>query len=180
MRRIRPGVLCASLLSFPVLAQSPGVPPMHIPAGTVLTFYSQTRLNPEAGNPLDGLAKGTLLQVRLVEAIDSNVEADGAAFHGILEKPVVDQHNVALVGEHADVRGVLALLRSRNHPEGFRYELLLTGINVNGKVQDLTAILNRTFFDAPKTAQPEKALAQGKPANTANPARANSSGSSNN
>jgi hypothetical protein len=179
MREIRLGVLCAILLSNSVLAQDPSVTPMHIPAGSILTFYSQTRLNPQIGNPLDGLPKGTLLRVRLLDSIDSNAEADGAAFHGVLERPVIDTHNAVVAEEHAQVRGLLALLRSKNHPEGFRYELLLTGVDVNGKMKDLTAILNPTFFEAPKVSQPEKALAQGKPANTTNAVGATTSGPSN-
>ena len=180
MHRIRPGVLCAILLSYPVLAQNPGVTPIHMPAGSILTFYSQTRMNQQIGNPLDGLPKGTLLHVKLLEAIDSKMEADGTAFHGVLQTPVLDRRNAVLVERHAEVRGVLALLRSKNHPEGFRYELLLTGVNVDGKMQDLTAILNPTFSDAPKTSQPEKTLAQGKPTNTANAVRGMISGAADN
>jgi hypothetical protein len=79
------------------------------------------------------------------------------------------------------VRGLLVLLRSRTHPEGFRYELLLTGINVNGKMQDLTAILNPTFGDHPKPNQPEKPpVENNNPADTANSVGQPSPGSSNN
>jgi hypothetical protein len=51
---------------------------------------------------------------------------------------------------HADseVRGLLVLLRSKNHPDGFRYELLLTELTDHGKSYPLTASLNSSFHDA--------------------------------
>ena len=193
MRKIHPGVLCAiALWVHPVFAQSSGLAPVQLPVGSVLTFYLQTRLNPNAENPLDGLPKGTVLRVRLLDAIDSNLEADGAAFRGILDAPLTDEnlqvlarkgffeHKATLVEEHSEVRGLLVLLRSRTHPEGFRYELLLTGINVNGKMRDLTAILNPTFGDHPKPPQPEKPPVENNPADTANAVSQPSPASSNN
>jgi len=39
------------------------------------------------------------------------------------------------------------LLRSKTHPEGFRYELLVTGLTDRGKSFDLTASLNSSFLD---------------------------------
>src|SRR5215831_9799592 len=170
MRKIHPGVLCAIILwAYPLFAQSSGVAPVQLPLGSVLTFYLQTRLNPSAQNPLDGLPKGTVLRVRLLDAIDSNLEADGAAFRGILDAPLTDEHKATLVEERAEVRGLLVLLRSRTHPEGFRYELLLTGISVNGKMQDLTAILNPTFGDHAKPTQLEKPpVESNNPADTVN------------
>jgi hypothetical protein len=50
------------------------------------------------------------------------------------------------------VRGLLVLLRSKNHPDGFRYELLLTQITDGAKSYPLTASLNSSFFDS--SAQP--------------------------
>ena len=59
----------------------------------------------------------------------------------------------------AEVRGIFALLRSRNHPEGFRYELLITGVNDRGKNYTLTASLNSSFREVseqqPSTASSE-------------------------
>ena len=40
------------------------------------------------------------------------------------------------------------LLGSRNHPDGFRYELLITSFDVNEKSYELTASLNPSFFDS--------------------------------
>ena len=182
MRKIPFGVLCAIILwVYPLFAQSSDVAPVQLPVGSVLTFYLQTRLNPNSQNPLDGLPKGTVLRVRLLDAIDSNVEADGAGFRGILDAPLTGEHKATLVEEHAEVRGLLALLRSRTHPEGFRYELLLTGINVNGKMQDLTAILNPSFGDPAKPTQPEKPpVENNSPADTMNAVRQPSPGVSSN
>ena len=181
MRKIHAGILCAiALWVHPVFGQGSGVAPVQLPVGSVQTFYLQTRLNPNAENPLDGLPKGTVLRVRLLDAIDSNLEADGAAFRGILDAPLTDEHKATLVEEHSEVRGLLVLLRSRTHPEGFRYELLLTGINVNGKMRDLTAILNPTFGDHRKPPQSEKPPVENSPADTANAVSQPSPASSNN
>jgi hypothetical protein len=57
---------------------------VQVPAGTTVTFCSQTRLNPAAGNVLDELAKGTPLKVSVLEAFDSNVDRNGLQFRGSL------------------------------------------------------------------------------------------------
>jgi hypothetical protein len=137
----------------PVFAQSSTVTPIHVAPGKVLTFYSQTRLAPSPENPFDALPKGTVLRVRLVDGIDSTTEADGAAFRGALDSPLLDSHNAVLADKNAQVRGLMVLLRSRAHPEGFRYELLLTGLGIGGKMQDLTATLNLSLADATPAAK---------------------------
>jgi hypothetical protein len=40
------------------------------------------------------------------------------------------------------VRGLFALLRSASHPEGFEYQLLITGLVDRGQVYTLTAFLD--------------------------------------
>jgi hypothetical protein len=52
-----------------------------------------------------------------------------------------------IIRSEAEVRVLLVLLRSRNHPEGFRYELLVTRLTDRGKSYDLTASLNPSFLD---------------------------------
>jgi hypothetical protein len=47
------------------------------------------------------------------------------------------------------VRGILALLRSRSHPDGFRYELLITRLTDHGKSYVLTASLKPSLADSP-------------------------------
>ena len=127
-------------------ARNSDLKPVHVPAGTVLTFYLQTRLNPADGNVIDLLPKGTVLSIRVLDAIDSDVTRDGAEFHGVVVAPVVSKDEVVIHAD-AEVRGLFALLRSRNHPDGFRYELLITGIADGGKLFQLTASLNPSFQD---------------------------------
>ena len=147
MRRSLVGVLCfVTVIAGPAHGRSPIVAPVRVAAGTVLNFHLQTRLNPAGGDALDALPKGTILQVKILDSIDSAVDRDGAEFHGSMVAPLVLGEDV-VVHPKAEVRGLLVLLRSRRHPDGFRYELLLTGITDRGKSYDLTASLNPSFLD---------------------------------
>lgn len=147
MRRFVSLLLCGfTVLSFRATGQSTSIKPMHVPAGTVLTFYLQTRLNPANGNAIDLLPKGTTLKIKVLDSIDSDLTHDGAEFRGTVVTPVLS-HEEVLIHADADVRGLFALLRSRNHPEGFRYELLITGITDGGKLFQLTASMNPSFQD---------------------------------
>ena len=147
MRRYVVAVLCfIGLLASAARGQNSSIEPFHAAAGTVLTFHLQTRLNPTSGDALDVLPRGTLLRVKILESIDSSVNRDGAEFHGSLVSAVVSGDEV-VVHSDAEVRGLLVLLRSRTHPEGFRYELLVTGLTDAGKSYALTASLNSSFFD---------------------------------
>jgi hypothetical protein len=139
-------MLCALSVSAASAYGQKDIAPVQVPAGTVVTFYSQTRLNPGAGNALDELPKGSVLKVRMLEAIDSNVDRDGREFRGVLAAPIMSG-NAVVVHADAEVHGLLVLLRSRNHPEGFRYELLITTIHESGKSYELTASLNPSFVD---------------------------------
>lgn len=130
---------------------SSAIEPLRVPAGTVLTFHLQTRLHPADSDPLDLLPQGTVLHVKILNAINSTVDRDGSEFHGSIISDLALGDGVVI---HADaqVHGLLVLLRSRNHPEGFRYELLLTELTDHGKSYPLTASLHSSFFDS--TAQP--------------------------
>jgi hypothetical protein len=134
-------------------AQKATVEPVVIDAGTILSFYLQTRLKPAPVNQLDALPKGTPIRVRLLSAIDSASDRDGAEFRGQLVSPILSGKDV-IVPAGAGVQVLLVLLRSRNHPEGFRYELLVTKIITNGKPLDLTASLNASLMDAGKSREP--------------------------
>jgi hypothetical protein len=157
-------LLCvAAVFVLPSKAQVPGVEPLHVPAGTVLTFHLQSRLNPTEANELDSLPKGTTLQVRILEAIDSDVNKDGSEFHGVVVSALVSGSDV-VVHSDAEVHGLLALLRTASHPKGFRYELLVTGLTDHGKNIPLTASLNRSFVDASsRNDAPEKSGAKEAP-----------------
>ena len=127
--------------------QNAKIEPIHAQMGAVLTFHLQTRLNPTDANELDVLPKGTVLHVRMLSGIDSGVDHDGSVFHGEVMDSV-SAGNKIIVHSESEVRGILVLLRSRNHPEGFRYELLVTSLTDHEKTYDLTASLNPSFFDA--------------------------------
>ncbi len=137
---------CVSLLANPAHSQTPNIAPLRVASGTVLEFHLQTRLHPTAGDALGTLPKGTILQVKMLDSLDSGVDRDGTEFHGSLAAPVVISGEVVIRAE-AEVRGLLVLLRSRTHPDGFRYELLIIGITDHGKSHDLTASLNPSFLD---------------------------------
>ncbi len=147
MRHSFAAVLCfTTLLASAAPGKSPALAPVRVAAGTVLKFHLQTRLDPPAGDPLDALPKGTVLEVRMLDSIDSATDRDGTEFHGMLAAPLVIGGGVVVRSE-AEVRGLLVLLRSRSHPEGFRYELLVTRLTDRGKSHVLTASLNPSFLD---------------------------------
>ncbi len=147
MYRYTIAALCfVCMFVFQVQGQKTILEPISITTGTVLTFHLQTRLNPVGGNEMDLLPRGTVLTIRMLNAIDSGVDRDGSKFRGEVVSPVVSGNEVVLHSD-AEVRGVLALLRSRNHPEGFRYELLITRVTDHGRSYDLTASLNPSFAD---------------------------------
>src|SRR5690348_9169470 len=149
MRRSFAAAICfISLLATLALGQRPtiAIAPVRVVAGAVLKFHLQTRLNQTSGDALDALPKGTVLEVRMLDSIDSGTDRDGTEFHGTLVTPLVLEGEV-IVHAEAEVRGLLVLLRSKSHPEGFRYELLVTGLTDRGKSYDLTASLNPSFLD---------------------------------
>src|SRR5947208_6122251 len=147
MRRSFAVLLCSvSLLANPAFGQSVAIAPVRVAAGVVLKFHLQTRLNQTRGDAVDALPKGTVLEVRMLDSVDSDIDSDGTEFHGTLAAPLVLEGEV-IVHSEAEVRGLLVLLRSKTHPEGFRYELLITRLIDHGKSYDLTASLNPSFLD---------------------------------
>lgn len=142
MRRTLVLVVC--LIGVPAVAasaQSLAVAPLQVKAGTVLSFQLQTRMKATAGDALSALPKGTVLRVKMLDSVDSGANRDGTPFHGLLVSSLISENRV-LVHSEAEVRGLLALLRSSSHPEGFRYELLLTGLVDRGEPYTLTAFLD--------------------------------------
>jgi hypothetical protein len=127
--------------------QTASIGAIHAQAGAVLTFHLQTRLNPADRNEMDVLPRGTVLRVKLLNGVDSSVDHDGSEFHGAVVDSVLAGDKV-IVHAESEVRGILVLLRSRNHPEGFRYELMVTSLTDHEKTYDLTASLNPSFSDA--------------------------------
>ena len=155
MKRIVLVALClVSALARTTRSQASRVDPLRVSAGTVLTFYLHARLNPTNQDSLDGLPKGTLLRVKMLDSIDSAVNADGTEFHGLVVSGLVSSGEV-VIHPDADARGILALLRSRNHPAGFRYELLITHLTDHGRSYALTASLHPSLADSHPTSSPK-------------------------
>ena len=162
MIRYAVGVLCfAGLLLASANGQTSAggqkfsLEPVHVAAGAVLPFHLQTRLQIAARNDTDLLPKGTIILVRMIDPIDSNVDRDGAEFRGSVVTSIVSGKDVIIPAE-SEVRGLFVLLRSRIHPDGFRYELMVTGIRDHERSLNLTASLNSSFFEisGDKSAQP--------------------------
>src|SRR5437764_15044985 len=93
-----------------------------------------------------------LIRVKLINSIDSAVNADGTEFHGTVVSGMTSSGEL-VIHSGAEVRGVLALLRSRSHPEGFRYELLITDLTDHGTSYTVTASPNPSLADS-STAKP--------------------------
>ncbi|MGH9572103.1 MAG: hypothetical protein ACRD40_01030 [Candidatus Acidiferrales bacterium] len=138
------------LFAAPSFSQSASIRPLQIPAGAIVNFELQSRLNPSAGDPADALPAGTRLRVKLLDNIDSRVDQDGSAFQGVLVLPL-EQNNRIVLGANAQVNGLFALLRSRQHPEGFKYELLVTNVVDGGRSYVVTASLDPSLFEPTAT-----------------------------
>lgn len=150
-------LLLASVFVRAAQCQTPqpsGIVPVHVTAGTVLTFYLHARLNPTAGDSFDGLPKGTLLRVKMLDSIDSAVNADGTEFRGMVVSGLTSSGEL-VIHANSEVRGIMALLRSRSHPEGFRYELLITGLTDHGKSYAITASLAPSLADSQVASNPK-------------------------
>ena len=93
---------------------------------------AETRLKPTEGDALDALPRGTAVHVMMLDSIDSGVNRDGDSFQAVVVSPLVSG-GMVVIHSDAKARGVLALLRSQSHPEGFRYALLLTGLTDHGQ-----------------------------------------------
>lgn len=155
----RSAMVCFSLTAFCAClasAQNFVIQPVRVSSGTVLSFHMQTRLHPSSENLPDVLPSGTILRVRVQDHLDSSLDHDGAEFHGVIVSPVV-AGNETIVHAAAEVRGILALLRSKSHPDGFRYDLLITHLTDHGKSYSLTASLGTSFFEGGSQQAPASA-----------------------
>jgi|SRR5580704_800586 hypothetical protein len=149
MRLLATLVGCAVCMSAATAhAQGKGIEQVQVASGTVLDFHLQALMIPDADDSLNALPKGTVLHVRMLDSIDSTVNQDGSTFRASMASPLISADKHVVVHSEAEVHGLLALLRSRSHPEGFRYELLVTGLVDHGKSYTLTATLDSSFFDA--------------------------------
>ena len=158
MKRIALAAVCfVCAFASTAHGQTPKIEPVRVSAGTVQTFYLHARLNPATDDSVEGLPKGTLLRVKMLDSIDSGVNADGTEFRGTVVSGLTSSGEL-VIHSGSEVRGILALLRSQSHPEGFRYELLVTGLTDHGKSYTLTASLNPSLADSTaKTTSPANA-----------------------
>lgn len=143
-------ILCAASVfatTTPAQVSSFVIDPLRVPVGTILVFHVQTRLRHSDADPLDVLPQGALLHVKVLNSIDSSVDHDGTEFRASVISDLAIGDRV-VIHSNAGVTGLLVLLRSRNHPDGFRYELLLTELTDQGKSYPLTASLNSSFSDS--------------------------------
>ena len=67
--------------------------------------------------------------------------------HVPLQRTEIASGTQVVAHSDAAVTGLLVLLRSREHPEGFRYELLVTGISDGVKSYRVTASLSPSLYD---------------------------------
>jgi hypothetical protein len=144
-------------------AQNSEIAHFRVSVGTVLDFHLQTRLKARVGDALDALPKGTVLHVKMLDSLDSMVNRDGFPFHGMLTSPVESGDQI-VVHSGAEVHGLLALLRSASHPEGFRYDLLVTGLVDHGQDYTLTAFLGPGSSDDSSKSKSISAAQQSEPA----------------
>jgi hypothetical protein len=135
-----------TVLACAVVGHNFVIEPVRVASGTILSFHMQTRLHPSRENLPDVLPSGTILRVKMLDHVDSGVDHDGAEFHGVIVSPVTSGDET-IVRSDAEVRGILVLLRSKSHPDGFRYDLLITQLTDRGKSYSLTASLGTSFFE---------------------------------
>lgn len=140
----------AVLFAVPSFSQNSSIRPLQIPAGAIVNFELQSRLNPSASDPADALPAGTKMRVKILDKIDSRVDQDGSAFQGVLVAPL-EQNDHVILAANAQVNGLFALLRSRQHPEGFKYELLVTNVVDGGRSYVVTASLDQSLFEPTAT-----------------------------
>jgi hypothetical protein len=143
-------VCAVSVFLLPAFPQGTALEPLRYPSGAVLDFHLQTRFHPDVENDADSLPKGTLLHVKLLSPIDSDTAADGSEIRGMVTAPIFSRDKV-VVHSDAEAQVLFVVLRNRTHPQGFRYDLLVTKVIDAGKSVDLTASLGSSFADSPST-----------------------------
>jgi hypothetical protein len=148
VRYISTLLVCALVLSAgSTRGQTLGVKPIQFESGTVFSFQLQPRLQARAGDPLNRIPSGTLLQVKMLDTARRDSEADGFPFRGTVMSSLTVGGQVIIHSE-AEVQGIQILLRNKNHPEGFRYELLITDLTDQGQSYTITAFFDPTFGEA--------------------------------
>ncbi|HEV2314484.1 MAG TPA: hypothetical protein VGR94_04190 [Candidatus Acidoferrales bacterium] len=147
MKRLATVLFAVSLFSLSARSAPPAIGQVHVNAGSVLNFQLQTRLKASNSDAMDEFPAGTVVRVKMLETIDSTRDADGTPFRGVLVSSLASGTEI-VAHTDAAVTGMLVLLRSREHPEGFRYVLLVTRISDGGKSYPVTASLSSSLYDS--------------------------------
>ncbi|HVA72327.1 MAG TPA: hypothetical protein VNF02_04375 [Candidatus Limnocylindrales bacterium] len=158
MKRLAIAACAIALLSLPAWSGGPEIPQVRVAAGSVLNFQMQTRLKSSRADAMDQFPAGTVMRVKVAQSINSARDADGTAFRGTLVAPLVSpaaSGKRMIVPADAQVNGLLVLLRSREHPQGFRYDLLITKISDGGKSYPVTASLSSSLYDPAEPRAPK-------------------------
>ncbi len=146
MKRLAGVLFAVSLFSLPAWSAPPAISQVHVTAGSVLNFQLQTRLKASNSDAMDEFPAGTVVRVKMLETIDSTRDADGTPFRGVLVSSLASGREI-VAHTDAAVTGMLVLLRSREHPDGFKYVLLVTRISDGGKSYPVTASLSSSLYD---------------------------------
>ncbi|MGB7025550.1 MAG: hypothetical protein WBD73_17310 [Candidatus Acidiferrales bacterium] len=147
MKRLATVLFAVSLFSLPAWGAPPSIGQVRVHAGSVLKFQLQTRLKASNSDSMDAFPAGTVLRVKMLETIDSTRDADGTPFRGVLLSSLASGTEIVAHAD-ADVTGMLVLLRSREHPDGFRYVLLVTKISDGDKSYPVTAAVASSLYDS--------------------------------
>ena len=87
---------------------------------------------PPSAKPVT-IPDGTVLQIRMIDTIDSGINQPGDRFRATLDAPITIDDNV-VVPHGADIEGRVAELKSAGHYTGRpEIALELTALNVNGR-----------------------------------------------
>ena len=147
MRYISALLVCIlALFAGAIYGQDLSIKPIQFKSGTVFSFHLQTRLQAGAGDILNSLPSGTVLHIKMLDGARDGADADGLPFRGTVVTPLSYEGQV-LIHSEAEVQGIQILLRNRNHPDGFRYELLITDLIDQGRSYTITAFFDPTLTE---------------------------------
>ena len=114
---------------------APSGAPASAPAVATATPPATTMAPPPPPPPPKPVTipDGTVLQIRMIDTIDSASNQPGDRFHATLDAPVTIDDKV-IIPHGADIEGRVAELKSAGHFEGKpQIALELTALNVNGR-----------------------------------------------
>ena len=127
-RRTSPKVYNERPVSVASSAPAPAVTPSAPPPTTAMAPPPP----PPPPRPVT-IPDGTVIQIRMIDSIDSATNQPGDRFHATLDTPITIDDKV-IVPQGADIEGRVAELKSAGHFEGKpEIALQLTALNVNGR-----------------------------------------------